>query len=71
MKKNKSTKRTPTPEPEPVKPPTQEPTVEEITRVAHSIWEEAGRPEGRDVEHWLEAESRLRQGRQAGPGKQG
>jgi hypothetical protein len=43
--------------------PKCDPTREEITAVAHSIWEREGRPEGRDVQHWLEAESQLRQHR--------
>ena len=29
---------------------------------ARRIWEERGRPEGRDLEHWLEAERQLRVG---------
>lgn len=24
----------------------------EITKIAHELWEKAGRPEGRDREHW-------------------
>ncbi len=39
------------------------PTREEIAAVAHSIWEREGWPEGRDVQHWLEAELQLRQPR--------
>jgi hypothetical protein len=31
-----------------------------IAERAYSIWEERGRPEGQDLEHWLEAERRLR-----------
>jgi hypothetical protein len=30
---------------------------EEIRLVAHRIWEEEGRPEGRDLEHWFKAEA--------------
>ncbi len=30
------------------------------------MWEQEGRPVGRDVEHWLIAESKLRQDRTAG-----
>jgi hypothetical protein len=33
---------------------------EELAAVAYSIWENEGRPEGRAVEHWLQAEARLR-----------
>lgn len=32
---------------------------EQVAQRAYRIWEEAGRPEGRDVEHWLSAESEL------------
>lgn len=31
----------------------------EIARVAYEIWEEEGRPEGRDLEHWMLARKRL------------
>ena len=30
-----------------------------ITERARQLWEEAGRPEGRDMEYWLEAEEEL------------
>ncbi len=33
---------------------------EEIAVRAYYLWEAAGRPEGRAIEHWLEAEARLR-----------
>jgi hypothetical protein len=39
---------------------TAAPSPEEIGLRARSLWEEAGRPEGRDVEHWLAAERELR-----------
>jgi hypothetical protein len=29
---------------------------EEIRQVAYRLWQEAGRPDGYDVQHWLEAE---------------
>jgi hypothetical protein len=32
----------------------------EIARLAFSYWEKAGRPRGRDLEFWLQAESQLR-----------
>lgn len=35
-------------------------THEEISQRARQIWEREGRPEGRDVEHWLQAEEELR-----------
>ena len=34
---------------------------EEISRRARQIWEREGCPEGRDQEHWLQAEAELRQ----------
>jgi hypothetical protein len=36
------------------------PTHEQITQRAYEIFIERGRPEGRDLEHWLEAEKQLR-----------
>ncbi len=35
------------------------PTQEDISRRATMLWENYGRPEGRDVEIWLEAERQL------------
>jgi len=32
---------------------------EDISRRAHQIWEKAGRPDGRETEHWLKAEHEL------------
>jgi Protein of unknown function (DUF2934) len=46
------------PESQPPKEPVR-PTQEEITRRAYEIFIERGRPEGRHVEHWLEAERQL------------
>lgn len=31
-----------------------------VAHLAHQLWEEHGRPAGRDLEFWLTAESRLR-----------
>lgn len=39
---------------------------EEIARRAHEIWEREGYPEGRALEHWLQAEQEL-QGEGAAP----
>jgi len=36
------------------------PTHEQITRRAYEIFIERGRPDGCDLEHWLEAEKQLR-----------
>jgi len=35
------------------------PTEEEIKKLAHEIWEQEGRPEGKDVEHYFRAEKLL------------
>jgi hypothetical protein len=32
-----------------------------IAARAYDIWEQAGRPEGQELEHWFQAESELRQ----------
>jgi hypothetical protein len=32
---------------------------ERIAERAYRIWEDAGRPEGQDMEHWLSAEAEL------------
>ncbi|HXG48119.1 MAG TPA: DUF2934 domain-containing protein [Methylomirabilota bacterium] len=39
---------------------TRQPTHEEVARRAYELWEQRGRPQGRDVELWLEAEGQLR-----------
>jgi hypothetical protein len=36
------------------------PRMEEIANCAYLIWEKEGRPAGRDVEFWLQAEAQLR-----------
>jgi len=33
--------------------------------LAHQLWEKQGRPKGQDLDHWLEAERRLREELQA------
>jgi hypothetical protein len=40
--------------------PKKEPRLEEIGLAAYFIWEQEGRPQGRDREHWLRAEHSLR-----------
>lgn len=35
------------------------PAFDQIARLAFDIWEKEGRPHGRHMEHWLEAESLL------------
>jgi hypothetical protein len=37
----------------------QNPTEEQIRARAHELWEQAGKPEGRDDEFWLPAEKDL------------
>jgi hypothetical protein len=34
---------------------------QEITQRAQEIWEQHGRPSGRDLEFWLQAESEIRE----------
>lgn len=38
------------------------PTNEDIARVAHSLWEAEGRPDGKDHEHWDRARALLENG---------
>jgi hypothetical protein len=40
----------------------REPTHDEISAYARTHWDKAGRPEGRDMAFWLEAERKLRSG---------
>ena len=35
------------------------PTEQEIARRAYAIWEQEGRPHGRNLDHWLKAEREL------------
>lgn len=37
-----------------------EPSEGDIQKAAYFLWQERGRPEGRDVETWLEAREKLR-----------
>jgi len=37
------------------------PTEEKIRQLAHTLWEQEGRPEGRDVQHYLAAKEILEQ----------
>ncbi len=38
-----------------------DPSADEIRARAYELWEQAGRPEGRDDEFWQQAEQALRQ----------
>lgn len=51
-------------------PVARELTDEEIQHAAYLLWVEAGRPEGRDLDHWLAAKEMLchRHGRDAHTG---
>lgn len=40
--------------------PQPPPTNDQIAALAHAIWLDRGQPEGRDLEHWFEAERQLR-----------
>ena len=40
-------------------------TTDCIAARAHTLWDQAGRPQGRDVEYWLQAESQLKQDTQS------
>jgi len=33
------------------------PTHEDVSRLAHALYEQAGRPDGKDREHWFNAEA--------------
>lgn len=50
----------------PIHPP--EPAEKDIQHAAYFLWEEAGRPKGRDQEFWFAARERLRH---TAPGKAG
>jgi hypothetical protein len=42
------------------------PTQDEIRELAHRLWEEDGRPKGKDLEHWTKATAMLESGQSAG-----
>lgn len=48
----------------------QEPTHEEIAICARGIYEREGRPQGRAMQHWLQAEAQLKAERKAAAGDQ-
>jgi hypothetical protein len=37
----------------------RKPSHHEISRLAHTLYEQEGRPEGRHLEHWFNAESMI------------
>ncbi len=40
---------------------TRQPSHDAVARRAFELWEQEGRPPGRDREHWLQAEAELRE----------
>jgi DUF2934 family protein len=41
---------------------------DKIAQRAYALWEKAGRPQGKETEHWLQAEAEInRQQMQSGP----
>lgn len=50
-----------TPEAKPAASQRREFTTETIAAYAYSLWEQSGRPHGRDQEFWLQAEQKLKQ----------
>jgi len=42
--------------------PSCEAAREETALSAYLIWEQEGRPEGRDLDHWLQAEAQVKHG---------
>lgn len=46
--------------PAPAAPSAPPPTREQIEALAHAIWIDRGRPDGRELDNWLEAERQLR-----------
>jgi hypothetical protein len=40
-------------------PSGSKPTIEEVATCAYLIWDQRGRPNDHDVDHWLEAERQL------------
>jgi hypothetical protein len=47
-------------------PPDAVSTPDAIAVAAYYLWESAGRPTGRHLDHWLQAEIQLQQGRKEG-----
>ncbi|GGI33627.1 MULTISPECIES: DUF2934 domain-containing protein [Bradyrhizobium] len=47
------------------------PTEEQIKNKAHELWEKAGRPEGRELEFWHQAERELQEQAERGAPENG
>lgn len=47
------------------------PTHEQISRLAHELWEKRGQPAGRDDDIWLEAEKQLHEAYESSNGRTG
>ena len=43
-----------------------QPNLEQIAAIAQTLWQQAGQPDGRDLEFWLKAEQKIK----TGPGPQ-
>ncbi len=43
------------------------PSHEQVAQAAYALWEQEGRPHGKDVEHWHRALTQLRRGKVTGP----
>lgn len=50
---------------QPEAPATQYPSYDEISSRAYGLWEKSGFGEGRDLEHWYEAERQISRGKQS------
>lgn len=46
------------------------PTIDQIRKRAFELWEQAGKPEGRDEEFWRQAERDLSKEKKNGEGKE-
>ena len=49
--------------------PNTTPNTDTIAVLAYQYWEAEGRPHGKDIEHWLKAESKLSAPQQPAPKK--
>ncbi len=45
----------------------QQPSHDDIARLAYELWEQNARPSGQEVQFWLQAEQRLRSSAQTAP----
>jgi Protein of unknown function (DUF2934) len=59
MKAKKPRQNTEDEKPRTNQPSGSKPAFEEVATCAYLIWEQEGRPAGREMEHWFEAERHL------------